>query len=405
MNLNSAIARRYLFSHKGTHFINIISGMTVLGLSIGSAAVILVLSIFNGFEELIASMINTFNPDLKIVPAQGKYFSPDSTFIAQLKEVDGIMQISRTIEETAIFEYGDANSPGLMKGVDDRYQKVSAIDSTMIEGEFVLREADKVYAVLGSGMARNLSADVLNVFESLSIHMPNRRQFGGIAKPYRTKVLRPSGIFSIQQEIDNQYILVPLEIAQDLLSRRDEVSALEVKVSTDADIEALEDQIAAMAGTDLQVLNRYEQDEDFLKLMNIEKWMAFLIASLMIFLISFNLIGCLWMIVLDKRKDIAILKAMGSTGVFIRRIFLNLGLMYTLVGLGLGILLAAVLYFAQQQFGIITMAQGFVVDRYPIKMKITDVLIVGSMVLTIGAIASLPVAFRATKLGEVIREQ
>ncbi len=405
MNLVTSIARRYLFSHKGTHFINIISGMTILGLSIGSAAVILVLSVFNGFETLIASMINSFNPDLKVVPVSGKYFEEDSLLIEQINAIDGITSVSRTIEETAIFEYGDANSPGVMKGVDDRFNTVTTIDSTMIEGDYLLKDSEKMFAILGSGMARNLSADVLNVFERLSIHMPNRKSLGGLAKPYHTRVLRPSGIFSIQQEIDNQYILVPLEIARDLLDRPEELSALEVSVDPSSKIESLEKKIAQVLGSDLDVLNRYEQDEEFLKLMNIEKWMAFLIACLMIVLISFNLIGCLWMIVLDKRKDISILKTMGSNAALIRRIFFNLGLMYTIVGLGLGILLALVLYSAQQQFGIITMSQGFVVDRYPIKMKVTDILIVSATVLSIGAIASYPAASRASRLGEAIRGQ
>ncbi len=404
MRLASSIARRYLFSSKGTHFINIISGMTVLGLSIGSAAVILVLSVFNGFEELIASMINNFNPDMKVMPQSGKYFTEDSVMLRELRELDGIEAISLTLEETAIFEYEQPPNAGIMKGVDENFVRVNPIDSTIIEGTFKLEDDKGIYAVLGAGMARNLSVDVLNVFESLSIYMPVRQYRGGLQQPYQTRYVKPSGVFSIQQDIDNQYVLVPLGIARALVNRPGEVSSIEIKTSPDFDEDKLQAEISDIIGPDLIVRNRYQQDEAFLKLMNLEKWMAFLIATLMILLISFNLIGCLWMIVLDKQKDIAILRAMGSTSSFIRNVFIRLGLYFTLSGLLSGIVLGILLYLAQQHFGIINMSQGFVVDTYPIKLKVTDVLVVALTVLLIGGIASLPAAQRATKLGYAIRE-
>ena len=404
MNVISAIARRYLFAHKGTHFINIISGVTIFGLSVGSAALILVLSVFNGFEELIASMINSFNPDLKVIPVSGKFFDDDTLLVEDLYQIEGVVEVSRTIEETAIFEYDRLPTPGTMKGVDAAFENVSDIDSSMIEGPFLLRDEKADYAVLGSGVARNLSVDVLNVFQGLSIHMPDRKA-SNTARPYRTKILRPSGVFSVQQDIDLEYVIIPLDVAQSLLGRYGQISGLEIKIDeTQNDLSSIENAVQERVGQNLDVQTLYEQDEEFLKLMNIEKWMAYLITSLMLLLITFNLIGCLWMIVLDKKQDIAILKAMGSTANFVRKVFLRLGMYFTGGGLLIGIFLAVLLYFLQKQFGLITIGPGFVVDTYPILMKVSDVLIVSITVLVIGFLASIPAANRASRLGSYIRE-
>jgi len=395
MRFVTDIARRYLFSSRGTHFINIISGATIVGLSLGSAALILVLSVFNGFEVLIASMINQFNPELKVVPVTGKYFDENDATIAKIMEIPGVVCVSKSIEEIAYFEYQKIPNPGTLKGVDDLFGTVTSIDSTIIEGSYLLHDDQYDYAVLGSGMARNLSVDVLNVFESLSIHMPNRKAAATSINPLRTKVIKPVGVFSVQQDIDNEMVLVPLDFAQSILGRSGQLSNLGIRLAEGVDGEAIQMEIQNIVGSNLEVLNRYQQDAAFLKLMNIEKWMAYLIASLMILLIAFNLIACLWMIILDKQKDISILKAMGATSSMIRSIFMRLGLLYTFLGLGLGILIAIVLYGLQKKFGLLTIDQGFVVDSYPIEMRSTDIFVVAVTVIVIGSIASIPVARKA----------
>lgn len=405
MKFVTDVASRYLFSSKGTHFINIISGVTILGLTLGTTALILVLSVFNGFEELIASMVNQFNPELKIEPETGKYFDENDALIAKIKSLDGVEEVSKTIEETAAFEYQNIPYAGTLKGVDDAFRKVTSIDSTIIEGIYQLHDEEFDYAVLGSGMARNLSVDVLNVFESLSVHMPDRKAAATSLNPFRTRLIKPIGVFSVQQDIDNEMVIVPLDFAQSLLGRVGKLSALGVRLRSEADVEMVQQQIREMVGDHLVVRNRYQQDEEFLKLMNIEKWMAFLIACLMILLIAFNLIGCLWMIILDKKKDIAILKAMGSTTRMIRQIFMRLGLFYTTTGLVLGIVLAIILYIIQKQFGVITIPQGFVVDTYPIKMRWWDILVVSATVFIIGTLASLPASRRASNSSETIRDE
>lgn len=405
MKFVTDVASRYLFSSKGTHFINIISGVTILGLTLGTAALILVLSVFNGFEELIASMVNQFNPELKVEPETGKYFDENDALIAKIKELHGVVEVSKIIEETAAFEYQNIPYAGTLKGVDDVFRRVTSIDSTIIEGSYILHDDEFNYAILGSGMARNLSVDVLNVFESLSVHIPDRRAAATSINPFRTKLIKPIGVFSVQQDIDNEMVIVPLDFAQSLLGRVGKLSALGVRLEDGADVELIRQQIQEMVGEDLLVKNRYQQDEEFLKLMNIEKWMAFLIACLMILLIAFNLVGCLWMIILDKKTDIAILKAMGSTNRMIRQIFMRLGLLYTGTGLLLGIALALILYIIQKQFGVITIPQGFVVDTYPIKVRLLDIVVVASTVFFIGMLASFPAARRASNLTETIRDE
>jgi lipoprotein-releasing system permease protein len=252
-------------------------------------------------------------------------------------------------------------------------------------------------------MARDLSVDVLNMFNQMAVYMANRNN-RNLQKPFKTSYLQPTGVFSIQQDIDNEYILVPFDFAISLLDREGMVGAWEIKIDNNYDIDAIEKQIQSQLGQDFQVQNRYEQDEEFRKIMNVEKWMAFAIAALMLLLIAFNLVGCLWMIVLDKRQDIAILKAMGSTSLFIRGLFIRLGIYFTGLGLSLGIFLATVFYILQKKFGIVGIPEGFVVDTYPIKMKGMDLVIVTITVLLIGFITSLPAANRASKFSASIRE-
>jgi lipoprotein-releasing system permease protein len=370
----------------------------------GTAALILVLSVFNGFEELIASMINKFNPELIIVPDTGKYFDENDALIARIKEVDGVVAVSKVIEETAAFEYQNIPYAGTLKGVDDAFRSVTSIDSTIIEGHFILQDDQFAYAILGSGMARNLSVDVLNVFESLSIHMPDRKMATSM-NPFRTRLIKPIGVFSVQQDIDNEIVIVPLGFAQSILGREAKLSSIGIRLSETADPDRVQKDLKNLLGADMVIKNRYQQDEEFLKLMNIEKWMAFLIACLMILLIAFNLIGCLWMIILDKKKDIAILKAMGSSATMIRQIFMRLGLLYTFSGIVLGVLLALILYMVQKQFGIITIPQGFVIDTYPIQMRWSDIIVVSLTVVLIGTMASLPAALRAGRLSDTIRNE
>ncbi|MEM9889106.1 MAG: FtsX-like permease family protein [Bacteroidota bacterium] len=405
MNLPFQIAKRYVFAKKSTNAINIITGISIFGITIQAAAFILVLSVFNGFEELLLSLFSNFNPEVKITAEKGKSFSEDAIDVAQLMSIEGVEKVARTIEEIALFEYRDNRVFGTIKGVDSSFQSVTPIDSTIRDGSFVLEFGDMSFAVLGSGMRSKLRVDLEDEFSSLSVYMPKQEQVGPLEQPFRKQFLYPIGVFSFQQDFDNKYILTNLQFCQELLDKPNQISALELKLSPDADVKSTQAAIKDLVGTDFKVEDQYQQEETFLKVMNIEKWLGFAILTLTLLLIAFNLIGSLWMIVLEKKKDIAILKSMGTTDLSVRNIFLYEGLLLCAIGLGIGFALALLFYVLQKNFGLIRISQGFIIDYYPISIRAWDFLAVTAVVLLIGFLASLPAAYRAKRISAMVREE
>ncbi|MBE2207125.1 MAG: ABC transporter permease [Saprospiraceae bacterium] len=405
MALAWRIARRYLFSKRSTNAIHIITGIAVFGIAVGAAALLLVLSVFNGFEDLITGMYNSFNPDLKITPAQGKTFPADSAFLSRIRAVPGVKDISCTLEEVAFFEYKNSQDFGTLKGVDADYTKVSSVDSMVREGIFRLQQEDRSYAVLGLGMRNKLNVNVDDVFSPLAVYMPKRKETAALEQAFRKRFIYPAGTFVIQQEFDNQYIITNLEAARDLLGYEEEVSALEIKVNAGAAPQSVQGAVAALLGPEFVVKNRYQQEETFMRLMQVEKWMSFAIVSLMMLMVSFNLIGALWMIVLEKQPDISILKSMGGTDRLVRNIFLLEGILLCIIGIVAGFLLSGGIYVAQKQLGIVSIPGNLVIDSYPISMRFSDLPVVAATVLGIGLLASLPPALRAVRVPALMREE
>ena len=434
MNLPFKIARRYLFANsisgvllvlalgyifllpfllilfllkkinfKSINAINIISGISVFGISLGTAALILVLSVFNGFEDLISGLFSTFNPDVKITALKGKTFTADSTMIVQLEKIDGVIAVSQTLEEVAFFEYKGSRDFGTLKGVDEHYTTVTGIDSTIREGELIFAANGRQYAVMGVGMRNKLSVNVDNEFTPITVYMAKKKK--SITKPFIKKFIYPAGTFVIQQDFDNQYILSSLDFARKLLNVTDQVSALEVRLNQEVDQTITLTKIREIMGDDFVVKDRYQQDEAFLKLMNIEKWLSYAILSLTLILVAFNMIGSLWMIVLDKKKDIAILKSMGATNETIRNIFMNQGFLLCSLGMVFGFIIAIALYLLQTTYGIVPIPQGFVVNAYPISMRFIDFTIVAITVLVIGLLASVLPALKASRISALVREE
>lgn len=405
MNLSLRIARRYLFSRKSTNAINIISGVSVFGLSIGTAALILVLSVFNGFEDLLTGLFSTFNPDVKVVPVKGKTFTVDSTILVNLKQVPGVAFVAQSLEEVAFFEYKDRQDFGILKGVDAAFTNVADIDSTIREGVLKFKDGDTELAVVGGGLRNKLAIDVEDQFTALAIYMPKKEQRAGVLEqPFRKRFAYPVGTFINQQDYDNQYVLTSIDLARDLIEAPAEASAIEIKLSNEADAAQTLAAIQRTVGPDFLAKDRYLQDEAFLKLMNVEKWMSYAILSLMLVLVAFNMIGSLWMVVLEKKQDIAILKSMGATDGMIRNVFLFEGLLLILLGIGAGFLLAFLLYQIQRTFGIIAFPGGFAFEAYPISMRFWDVMIVFATVSLIGLLASMLPARRAMRIPTIIRE-
>ncbi len=405
MSLAWRIARRYLFSKRSTNAIHIITGIAVFGIAVGAAALLLVLSVFNGFEDLITGMYNSFNPDLKITPAQGKTFIADSTLLNRLKATPGVQYVSCSLEEVAFFEYKSSQDFGTLKGVDSNYIKVSRVDSTVREGNFLLEKDGAAFAVLGLGMRNKLNVNVDDVFALLAVYMPKRQETALMEQQFRKRFMHPAGTFVIQQEFDNKYVITTLAVARELLGYDDEVSALELKLAPGAGAGAVQKAVQNLMGPEFTVKNRFEQEETFMRLMQVEKWLSFAIVGLMMLMVSFNLIGALWMIVLEKQPDIAILKSMGATDGLVRNIFLREGLLLCLIGIGAGFTIAACLYAAQKMFGIVSIPGNLVIDSYPISMRMADLPVVAATVLAIGFLASLPPAMRAVRVPALIREE
>jgi lipoprotein-releasing system permease protein len=405
LNLSLKIARRYLFAKKSTNAINIITGISVVGIAIGTAALVLVLSVFNGFEDLIIGLFSKFNPDVKVTATVGKTFEPDSLKLSQIKALTGVDIVSETLEEVAFFEYGQSQDFGIVKGVDENYLRVSGIDSAIFEGQYRLSSGERNLAVLGGGVRNKLQVDMDDPFGLLNIYMAKREKTGGLGQPFKKRIAYPAGSFKIQQEFDDQYVLVSLDFARDLIGAYGEVSALEVKLKPGADQKQVIAGIQEILGEEFHVKDRYQQEEAFLKLMNIEKWMSFALLCLTLVLVAFNMIGSLWMIVLEKKADISILKSMGATDGIVRNIFLGQGFLLCFLGLLSGLIIALILYTLQKVFGIVPIPEGFVVDAYPISMRLIDVLAVAVVVVAIGLVASVPAAHRASKIPTLVREE
>ena len=400
-----------MFAKKSTNAINIITGISGLGICIGTAALVLVLSVFNGFEDLILGLFSQFNPDVKITVAEGKTFEPDPEKLAQLRALPNVIEVSQSLEEVAYFEYRDSRDIGTIKGVDSVHHHVTGIDSTLFERSehfeegFYLKQGDRYLAVLGGGMRNKLQVDVDDPFEVLNVYMAKRKKVGAMEQQFKKRFAYPVASFKIQQDFDGQYIICALDFVQELLGTYDEVGALEVRLAPDADVGTAVTDMQAIMGEGFLVKDRYAQDASFLKLMNIEKWMSFVLLSLTLVLVAFNMIGSLWMIVLEKKNDIAILKSMGATDLTIRNVFLYEGLLLCGFGLLAGFVTSIALYVAQKTFGIVRISEGFVVDAYPISMRFFDLLAVAAIVLLIGFIASFPAALRAMKVPVLVREE
>ncbi|GIV33750.1 MAG: membrane protein [Chitinophagales bacterium] len=391
--LSFQIALRYLISKKSVTAINIITGVAMTGMMFGTMALILVLSVFNGFESLVVTLYQSFNPDIRITVREGKVFSPAQVSLAALQQLDEVTAITAVLEENAIMRYQDREYIGTIKGVDGNYTRVNGVSGKTIEGTFTLEEKGQPYAVLGAGVAGALGVTLENQLNALQIYVPRRGKETLSLDPSQAfvrKNIRPAGVFSIQQDFDSKYVLVPLEFVQDLLDYDEEISALEIKLKPGVHLSTAEKKIKDIAGNNFEVLNRYAQNKFLYRIMRIEKWAVFAILTLILLIASFNIIGSLSMLVIEKRKDIAVLKVMGADNRLIRKIFLLEGLLTSLAGSLAGALVAVLLCVIQMQFQIIKL-QGsgtFVIDAYPVEIRASDFILVGFTIICISMGAS-----------------
>ncbi len=397
MNLSFYIAKRYLISKKSHNIINIISGISVVGITIGTMALIVVLSVFNGFESLVESLFNTFNPDILITPKEGKTFHSNEFPENSIKNIPGVIYYTQVVEENALIKQNAKQHIIRIKGVSEDFRQMSRLDSMMVDGEFELKYEDKNYAVLGAGVAYFLGFNLTDFSDPLTIYVPRRTSGSGInfANAFNQKLIHASGVFSVQQDFDVKYVIVPIDFARDLLEYDDEVTAIELGLDKDSDVRKIQAEIQKLLGDDYSIKNQFQQQELLYKIMRSEKWAIFLILSFILIIATFNVIGSLSMLILDKKKDIAVLHALGANKKLVKRIFLTEGLMISLFGAVFGLTFGALICWLQQEFGLISLGSGdgsFIIDSYPVKMKVLDFVYVFITVFVIGfGAAWLPV--------------
>ena len=405
MNLSFNIARRYFFSRKSAgsfNLITIISGISLLGYTVGTAALLIVLSVFNGFEGLFISMYNKFDADIHITGAKGKVFDVNKVDITSIKKMDGVWKISEVLEENALLKYGERQNLAIIKGVDENFKEVTDLDSSIVAGISLLQIGDTNFAIVGQGIAYQLSVDPNDVFYRLNIFVP-KRGVTDVLNPqnsFMKAAISPVGIFSVQEEVDNKYVLVPLRFLQQLLDRENEISSLDIRIKSGAQMDEMKEKIAALLGKNFIVQNRFEQREGFFKVMKSEKAVSYLILLFILFVAASNTIGSLYILVMEKKRDLQILSSLGLTREQAAAIFKYEGLFIALTGCILGLIIGIGICYIQEKFGIVKVggAESFTLDHYPVKLKMVDALLVFVTVMFLGWLTSLYPARKAKEL-------
>jgi lipoprotein-releasing system permease protein len=401
VKLSLYIAKRYLFAKKSRNAINIISTVSVAGVAVGTMALIIILSVFNGLETMVSAIFNTFDPDIKITAAEGKTFIADTARLKLLSRVDGLSCYSLTIEDNALLKYGSREFIATIKGIDENYVMVSNIDSSMWEGEFILKnEKGRPYAIPGIGVAQYLGIRV-NFITPLEIIFP--RKTGSVnfnaENSLNRKFIFPSGIFEVEKEYDSKYVYIPIDFARELTETDKGVTTIEIKFKKNADPNSVQKDIAKIFGKGFTVHNRYEQQAIFYKVMRSERLAIFFILTLILIIASFNIIGSLTMLIIEKEKDIDILKSLGADNNLIRKIFIFEGWLISIIGAISGIILGFIVCWLQQTYGLVKLnSQSLIMNSYPVVMKIKDFIVVPGTVLLIGYWAAwYPVRFLTKK--------
>jgi lipoprotein-releasing system permease protein len=371
----------------------VISGISVLGVTVGAMALIIVLSVFNGFETLIISLFNSFNPDLEITIKRGKTFSLDDLPIEEIRKMSGVYAITEVVEENALLKYRNNQYIATIKGVSDEISKTAGLDTMLIEGAFSLYENEMPRMIMGAGVAYYLNAGLRDLLNPITVYLPRREGTVGISleRAFNSRSIFPSAIFSIQQDFDTKYVIVPIAFARELLDYQDEVTSLELAVKQGFRVERIKQELQNLIGSDFEVNDRFEQQVMLYRIMKSEKWAIFFILTFILIIAAFNVISSLTMLILDKKDDIASLHSMGAGNTLIKRIFLFEGIMISIGGALLGLFFGGLISWAQQQFGFITLgsqAGAFVVSAYPVEIKWVDFFVVFFTVIAIGLLVA-----------------
>ena len=389
MRLPLFIANRYLLAKKSHNLINIITWISILGISVGSFALIVVLSAFNGLEKVISSMNNRLTPDLQISAVKGKTIDLTAFPLGQLKNIQGVDYVIPTITEDALFRANDKQHIGQVKGVGVEYQEIDRIGEIVFgENDFQLSDGEYDFAVPGAGVAWYLGINAYDPYAMVRVYVPKRGNASmmSLENSFNSDVLTVSSVFSTEQEQDEKLVLVPFDWLSELLEYENKASNVELFTAPNMDINKVKKEVKAIIGEEFSVKNQQEQQETLYRIMRSEKWAVYVILTFILVLATFNVVGSLSMLMIDKRKDTEILKSMGANNHLIQKIFMNEGLLISVAGGIIGLLLGIILVLLQQQFGFVKFGTGgnYVVDAYPVLLKLKDVLLIFATILVVG---------------------
>ena len=394
MRLAPFIAGRYLFAKKSHNVINIISAISVIGMAIGTAALIIILSVYNGFDSLIRSMMGSVEPDLLITPSTGKTFVPEGDVYDWIYDRPEVLNMCCILEESVFINYDGKQGLAKAKGVDWVYEDESSLKDYITDGEFKLHKGDIPLAVVGAGLAYEMQMNP-RFLAPIEIYFPSRTRKISLANPASAiESIRvwPSGLFSVNTDVDKELMILPIAKMQELLEYENEVSGVEIRLTDDSDtkeLKRLQKEISSKLGPDFKVKDRFQQNESLYKMMKYEKAAIYMILIFVIIIIAFNIFGSLTMLIIEKRFDIETLKSLGATEKLIKRIFVLEGWMISLAGLAGGLFLGVLFSLLQQWFGFIKMPGHFVVQAYPIILSWTDVMLTAIGVTVIGYLIAL----------------
>jgi lipoprotein-releasing system permease protein len=389
------IARRYFAAKRSHHLINIISKISVAGVCVCTMGLIIVLSVFNGFGNLVLNMYDSFDPDIVITPAKGKFFLPEEAQIDKIKTLSSVSVTTYTLEENVLLRYKERQFIATMKGVSDTYFKSSDLQNKIIDGTPTLKNGDLNYMIPGAGIAYSLGLKINDPVARINVYLPKKGidPANALLNPdeaFSQRTIAASSVFSVQQDFDNKYAIVPIDFIREMMAEEKRISAIEIKLVANADQEKVAAQLQEITGNKFRVKDRFKQHDFLYKILKSEKAGVYLILGFILLIATFNVFGSLTMLIIDKKKDIHALINMGASINFIKKVFFIEGLLISVFGAGTGMFLGGIICFIQQKFEVIKLgdADSFVTNSYPVAMQAQDFLIVTVIVLSIGGCAA-----------------
>lgn len=394
------IAFRYLRGKRSANAVPVLSRISMLAIAIGSCAMIVLFSVFNGFEGVVQDLYKAFYPDIKVSPAKGKFFVVSDSTLAALHKINGVSVVSPVIEDNVLVNSNSEQLVVTLKGISPSYFKVNDVQPYVVEGRDSISEYPVPTALIGAHIQAQLGIDVNNVFNDLVLFYPNAHETNIALNPqsaFQSLRLRPDGVFRVQDDFDGKYVLAALPFAQQLFSEEGKVSALEIAIDKNASPDKIKRSVSALLGDRFKTETRFEQNRTLYIVMRTEKWAVYAILLLVLAIASFNMVGALSLLVLEKEKDMAILQAMGTSPATIRMIFITEGILWALTGGLIGIISGGLLCLGQQHFKWIKLEGSFIIDAYPVSMQPGDFVLVIGTVILVGILAAWYPAMRSAK--------